>query len=170
MFSVALIGVLMLSLLAACGSDDDDGDDSGSNGDTPTATTSSGGDATEPATETETESDDGTATGGNLGNPLAIGACLQEGMTPEVVADLRAGNTESSEAVYQECLGDALPEPMASQLDPIIEQAGTCGSDAAAELSDEDMTAIEEGDQEKIQQLTNDTLECLSEELGVPLQ
>jgi hypothetical protein len=167
-FSIALIGILMLSLVAACGSDGDNGDDSDDSM-TTTETTSSGStDSSESTTEADT--DDATAATGGMGDAMAIGACLQESTTGDIVTDLRDGNTESAEAMYSDCLGDALPESMVSQLDPIIEQAGTCGSDAAADLSDEDVAAIEGGDETTIQQVTNDTLACLSADLGIDLQ
>jgi hypothetical protein len=168
-----LIGFLMLTLVAACGSDDGDGDDT-DDSTTTTQTTSSGStDATEPATDdsaTEADTDDGTAASGDMDDAMAIGACLQESTTGDIVNDLREGNTESAEDMYRECLGDALPESMVSQLDPIIEQAGTCGSDAAADLSDEDVAAIEEGDETAIEGITTATLECLSADLGIDLQ
>ena len=170
-FSIALIGFLMLTLVAACGSDSDD--DDADTDTTTTVTTSSGStDATEAATEADTEADtdDGTAASGNMGDAMAIGLCLQSSTDGDVVNDLRDGDTESAENMYRECLGDALPESMVSQLEPIIEQAGTCGSDAAADLSDEDVTAIEEGDEAAIQDITTATLECLSDELGIDLQ
>ena len=113
---------------------------------------------------------DATAGTGGMGDAMAIGACLQDSTTGDIVTDLRDGNTESAEGMYRDCLSDALPASMVSQLDPIIEQAGTCGSDAAADLSDDDVAAIEEGDEAKIQQVTNATLECLSTDLGIDLQ
>jgi hypothetical protein len=171
-----LIGFLMLTLVAACGSDDDEGDDTDDS--TTTTQTTSGGsaDSTEPASDdtddsaTEADTDDGTAASGDMDDAMAIGACLQESTTGDIVNDLRDGNTESAEEMYRECLGDALPESMVSQLDPIIEQAGTCGSDAAADLSDEDVAAIEEGDETAIEGITTATLECLSADLGIDLQ
>ena len=167
-FSIALIGFLMLTLVAACGSDDGDDEDTDT-GTTTTVTTSSGSaDSTEPATETDT--DDGTAASGDMDDAMAIGLCLQSSTDGDIVNDLRDGNTESAENMYRECLGDALPESMVSQLDPIIEQAGTCGSDAAADLSDEEVAAIEEGDEAAIEEITTATLECLSAELGIDLQ
>ena len=163
-FSIALIGFLMLSLVAACGSDDGDYDDADTST-TTTATTSSGSmNTTDAATEDDTA---GTA---GMGDAMAIGLCLQESTTGDIVTGLRDGNTEGAENMYRDCLGDALPESMVSQLDPIIEQAGTCGSDAAADLSDDEVAAIEEGDQAAVEQVTNETLECLSAELGVDLQ
>lgn len=167
MSSIMLMGVLMLTLVAACGSDNNDGDDT-TNNTTTTATTSSGStDTSGAATEADT---DATAGSGGMGDAMAIGACLQESTTGGIVTDLRDGNTESAESMYRDCLGDALPASMVSQLDPIIEQAGTCGSDAAADLSDDDIAAIEGGDEATIQQVTNDTLECLSADLGIDLQ
>ena len=162
--SIALLGVLMLTLVAACGSDDSTDDDTGDSS-IMSATTTSG-----DTSATEADTDDGTAATGNMGDAMAIGLCLQSSTDGEIVNDLRGGDTESAEGMYRDCLGDALPPAMVSQLDPIIEQAGTCGSDAAADLSDEDVAAIEEGDQVTIQQVTTATLECLSADLGIDLQ
>jgi hypothetical protein len=165
---IAVIGLLMLSLLAACGSDDDDDSSSGSE---PTATSATGSTAAETATESDATTDTtGSATTGDMGDVKAVGSCLQEGTTGDMVTDLRDGDTSSTEDLYRSCLGDALPAAMVSQLDPIITQAGDCGSDAAADLSDDDIAAIESGDEAKIQQLTNDTLHCLSADLGIDLQ
>lgn len=166
-FSIALIGFLMLTLLAACGSDSDD--DDADSGTTTTATTSTGSRDT-TGTATETGTDDATATSGGMGDAMAVGACLQEGTTGDVVTDLRDGDTASAEDVYRNCLEDALPAAMVSQLDPIIKQAGECGSAAAADLSDKDVAAIEAGDEAAIQQVTTATLECLSADLGIELQ
>ncbi len=162
--SIALIGFLMLTLVAACGSDDN-GDDDSDDSTTTTETTSSG-------STTATEADTGNTTGAssNTGDAMAIGLCLQSSTDGDIVNDLRDGDTESAESMYRECLGDALPESMVSQLDPIIEQAGTCGSDAAADLSDEDVAAIEDGDEAAIEDITSATLECLSADLGIDLQ
>ena len=162
---IAVIGLLMLSLVAACGSGDDDDDDSGS---APTATTAASSDSAGTATESGMSM--GSATTGDMADAMAVGACLQEGTTGDIVTDLRDGDTSSAEDLYRDCLSDALPAAMVSQLDPVIEQAGECGSNAAADLSDDDVAAIEDGDEAKIQQLTNDTLECLSADLGIDLQ
>lgn len=160
----------MLSLVAACGSDSDD-DDNDADTDTTVTTSTGGTTSTEADTDDATEAtDDSTASTGDMGDLMGVGVCLQEGTTADVVTDLRDGNTESAEGVYRDCLGDALPPAMVSQLDPIIEQAGECGSDAAAGLNDEDVTAIEEGDPALIEQVTTDTLECLSDFIGMDLQ
>ncbi len=170
-FSIALIGLLMMTLLAACGGDDEDDSESDA---APTvaatATTASGSSSDVAGTATETDDAATTSTSGDMGDVMAIGACLQEGTTADVVNDLRDGNTGSSEDVYRECLSDSLPPVMVSQLDPIIEQAGECGTEAAAELSDDDIDAIENGDQATIEQVTSDTLDCLSAQLGIELQ
>jgi len=168
----------MLSLVAACGSDSDD-DDSNADTDTTTSTTATtatgSGGTTSTATEasgmaTEADTDDGTAASGDMGDAMAIGACIQENTTGAIATDLRDGDTESAEGVYRECLSDALPPAMVDQLDPIIAQAGECGSEAAADLSDEDIAAIEGGDEATITQITTDTLDCLSTNLGIDLQ
>jgi hypothetical protein len=168
-FSIALIGFLMLSLVAACGSDDDDGDDTDTNTTTTetTSTETTSGSTTDP---TSADTDDATVASGDMDDAMAIGLCLQDSTNGDIVNDLRDGNTESAEDMYRECLGDALPESMVSGLDPIIEQAVTCGSDAAADLSDEDVAAIEAGDEAAIQDITTATLECLSADLGIELQ
>jgi hypothetical protein len=171
-FSIVLIGFLMLSLLVACGSDSDDDDDNSGSDTTTTASTATTatGSSNAAGTATEDHTNMGTAATSDMGQAMAIGACLQEGTTGDLVTDLRDGNTDSAEDLYRECLSDALPPAMVSQLDPIIEQAGTCGTDAAADLSDADVAAIEEGDQAKIEQITTATLECLSADLGIDLQ
>ncbi|HEX5166101.1 MAG TPA: hypothetical protein VFV93_11945 [Thermomicrobiales bacterium] len=162
---VAVIGVLMLSLVAACGSGDDDDDDSGS---APTATTAASSNSDE--TPTESGMSMGSVTTDDMAEAMAVSSCLEDGTTGDIVTDLRDGDTGSAEDLYRGCLSDALPAAMVSQLDPIIEKAGDCGSEAAADLSDDDVAAIEDGDDAKIQQLTNDTLECLSADLGIDLQ
>ena len=167
-FSIVLFSFLMLTLVAACGSDDGDNDDTDTDTTTTVTTSSGSAETTEPATEAST--DDGTAPSGDMGDAMAIGLCLQSSTDGDLVNDLRDGDTESAENMYREGLGDALPESMVSQLDPIIEQAGTCGSDAAADLSDEDVAAIEAGDEAAIEQITTATLECLSADLGIDLQ
>jgi len=105
-----------------------------------------------------------------MADAMAVGACLQENTTGDIVTDLRNGDTGSTEDMYRKCLGDVVPESMQSQLDPIVEQAGQCGTTAAEDLSDDDVTAIENGDQAKIQELTTATLECVSSDLGIDLQ
>jgi hypothetical protein len=165
-FRIAAIGLLMLSLVAACGSDDGDDDDSSNETTNATMSTDSTGGANATMS---TDSDDSTPAG-DMGDAMAIGACFQANTTSDIVTDLRDGNTDSAEDMYRECLGDALPESMVSQLDPVIEQAGTCGTEASADLSDDDIAAIEDGDQTTINQVTTDTLDCLSAELGIPLQ
>jgi hypothetical protein len=162
---IAVIGLMMISLVAACGTGDNDDDDSGS---APTATTAASSESV--ATSTESGMSTGSATTGDMGEVMAVGACLQDGTTGDMVTDLRDGDTSSTEELYRTCLSDALPPAMVSQLDPIITQAGDCGSEAAADLSDDDIAAIESGDEAKIQQLTNDTLQCLSTNLGIDLQ
>ncbi len=180
-FSYLLIAVLVLSLAAACGSDDEDDADTDTDaGTTTTATAGTGGttatEAGDEATEAgddateETDADaDATTSGGGAAEVGAIGSCLQENTTGEMVTELREGNTESAEDVYRTCLEDALPAGLVEQLDPVIENAAECGSTAAQDLSDADVAAIEGGDQGAIQSLTQDTLTCVSEELGIPL-
>lgn len=179
-FSYLLIAVLALSLTAACGSDDDDDADTDTDaGTTTTATTGTGGttatQAGDAATETEdeateeTDADATTSGGGGAAEVGAIGSCLQENTTGDMVTELREGNTESAEEVYRTCLEDALPAGLVAQLDPVIDNAAECGSTAAQDLSDADVEAIEGGDEAAIQSLTQDTLTCVSEELGIPL-
>lgn len=179
-FSYLLLAVLVLTLAAACGSDDeDDADTDTGGGTTTTATTGTGGSAaTQAGNATETEDEateetdadaDATTSGGGAAEVGAIGACLQDNTTGEMVTELREGNTESAEEVYRTCLEDALPAGLVAQLDPVIENAAECGSTAAQDLSDADVEAIEGGDESTIQSLTQDTLACVSEELGIPL-
>jgi hypothetical protein len=163
-FRIAVIGVLMLSLVAACGSDSDDDDDNGSTNATMSTDSTGGSEST-----TAADADDNTPAA-DMGEAMAIGACFQSNTTADIVTDLRDGNTDGAEDMYRECLGDALPESMVSQLDPVIEQAGTCGTEASADLTDDDIAAIEDGDDATINQVTTDTLDCLSDQLGIPLQ
>lgn len=184
MFGYLLIAVLALSFAAACGSgDDEDADVETDAGTTAVATTETGGattateagdDATEAVDDMDateaTDADDGTAPAGDAtGAVSSIGACFEENTTGEMVTDLREGNTESAEEVYRTCLEGALPAGLVAQLDPIIENAAECGSTAAQDLSDADVEAIESGDQATIENLTQDTLDCVSQELGIPL-
>ena len=177
-FSYLLLAMLVLTLVAACGSGNGDDAATTTGGETTTtATAGSGGSAaTQAGNATETEDDateetgaDATASGGGAAGVGAIGACLQENTSGEMVTELRDGNTESAEAVYRTCLEDALPAGLVAQLDPVIQNAAECGSTAAQDLSDADVTAIEGGDAAAIQSLTQDTLACVSEELGIPL-
>lgn len=164
-----MFAVFALTLLAACGSSN--------------AGTSAAGAATEVATNPAgaatavATAASGAATGvaSAVGSPAmnqaaGIAACLEQGTTAQVVSDLRAGQTQSAQAVYRGCLAGALPAALVGQLDPIINQAATCGSTAAKGLSNADMTAVQNGDQAVIQRLTQDTLTCVSNQLGVPLQ
>ena len=177
-FSYLLLAMLVLTLVAACGSGNGDDAATTTGGETTTTATAGrgGSAATQAGNATETEDDateetgaDATASGGGAAGVGAIGACLQENTSGEMVTELRDGNTESAEAVYRTCLEDALPAGLVAQLDPVIQNAAECGSTAAQDLSDADVTAIEGGDAAAIQSLTQDTLACVSEELGIPL-
>lgn len=180
-FSYLLLAILAVTLFAACGSDD--GEDSGADTGAATTTTSTtgtgsttatqaGDEATEAGDDATEETDagaDATTSGGGAAEVGAIGACLQENTSGEMVTELRAGNTTSAEEVYRTCLEDALPAGLVEQLDPVIQNAAECGSTAAQDLSDADVQSIEGGDEAAIQSLTQDTLACVSEELGIPL-
>lgn len=165
-WSVLLFGavaVLLITFLAACGSD--------SNNDDATATATT---VTASGVATKASS---AATSVMSGSPLAgvaeagsIGACLQEKTTPELVQDLRDGNTDSATDVYRSCLETALPAALVAQVEPIIEQTAQCGVTASKDLTDADMEKIQQGDQATIQTLTQSTLTCVSDQLGVPLQ
>lgn len=174
-FSHLLIAVLVLTLAAACGSEGDD--DADTDGDAVTTTTT----ATEPVTAAteagdaatedtdDADADATTPADSAAGSVTSIGECFEENTDGDMVSDLRDGNTESAEAVYRTCLETALPPALVAQLDPIIENAAECGSTAAEGLSDADVEAIENGDEATIEGLTQDTLDCVSEELGIPL-
>lgn len=154
---MSAVALLFVSFVAACGSDDDE--------DEPAATT-------ETAAATATTGTSGTtaspATGGiQVG---AIGACLQEQTTPEMVQELRDGQTDAATEVYRTCLETALPASLVAQAEPIIQQTADCGVTASQGLTDEQMQEIENGDEATIQLLTQETLTCVSDELGVPLQ
>jgi hypothetical protein len=158
-FSFIAVALLVLSLGVACGNEDDDDDDSGDTG-TSAATATTGSTSGTSATAA------GGETSGDLG---AIGLCFMAGTTSGVVEDLRAGNTESAEEMYRGCLSDELPDNLVSQLDPIIEQAATCGTTAAQGLSEDEVASLEEGDEAVAERVSNETLECVSDELGVDL-
>jgi len=155
--ALTLLCVLTLSFLVACGSDDDD--DSGTSANA-TNTTSGGASSSTVASPTMNGS---TA---ELGQ---IGTCFATGLTGNVVTDLRAGKTDSAQTAFTACLNGTLPESMVAMAQPIVQQAATCASDASKQLSDADVTALQNGDTAKAQTLANDTLTCASDKLGVPL-
>jgi hypothetical protein len=181
--SIALVTMLIVSFVAACGSDDDDDDASGESTTSSAATSDTGaapttaasdGDATEmtddgdgiAATASAAIDAAATMTGMDSETLGAIGACFQENTTSEIVTDLRDGNTESAEAVYRTCLEGELPAEMVMMADPLIEVASECGVTSAEGLSDDDVTAMEGGDEAVIERVTTETVECLSAEFG----
>jgi hypothetical protein len=162
LLSFIAVALLVLSLGAACGNEDDD-DDTGASA--ATAATDAGNTAATVASDAGSTAVS-AASSGELG---AIGMCFMSGTTSGIVEDLRAGNTDSAEEMYRGCLGDALPEGLVSQLDPIIEQAATCGTTAAEGLSDEEVASIEQGDEAVAERVSTETLQCVSDELGIDL-
>lgn len=155
------MALLVMSLAAACGSDsNDDNADTGSTTTAATATKSSSGSSATTTTST------GTGTDAQVG---AIGACLAENTSGDVITELRAGTTTAAEEMYTTCLEGALPAGMVDQLDPIIDSAAQCGVTEAGKLSDADVTKLEAGDEQAAEQFSTATLTCLSTELGIPL-
>jgi hypothetical protein len=186
--SIALVTMLVVSFLAACGSDDDDDnadsttDTAASTTDTASGTTDTAASTTDTTTGSATEEtgdgagleatasaavdDAATMTGMDTEELGAIGSCFQENTTPDVVDDLRAGNTDMAQDVYRGCLEDQLPTEAVAMLDPMIESASECGVTSAEGLSDADVTAMESGDETVIQRVTSETIDCLSGEYG----
>jgi hypothetical protein len=176
----ALVSVLLLAIVASCGSGDDDDDDDTTSGAATTSTTTgsatnttttgasdsspTAADTTEEATPTSASAEDDAT--GDVG---AVGACFTEAFTSDVVNDLREGNTESANAAFNDCIEGTLPESLASQAEPVVDQATTCAETASQDLGDEDVIALESGDTAVAEQLANDTLTCVSDELGIDL-
>ncbi len=156
---LSAVAVLLIAVLAACGSDDDEES---------AATMTTGGMAT-AATDAATSVMSGSPVAGEA-EAGAIGTCLQEQTTPEMVQELRDGQTESATEVYRGCLEESLPAALVAQAEPIIQQTADCGVTASKDLTDEQMQQIESGDEATIQQLTQSTLTCVSDQLGIPLQ
>lgn len=178
-FSFAAIAILLMTVLVACGSSNDKANptntSSSSSGAATTATKSTG--ATTSGTTTTmsgTPETTGSATG-SMASPSMqqlgqIGTCIQDKTTPELVDDLRAGNTDSAKQVYSDCLKTQLPSTLVDQAQPIIDNAAECGVTASKELSDADVQRIQETqDPALIQQLTQNTLQCVSDSLGIQL-
>jgi len=182
---IALAMIMVLALVAACGSGSDDGEDE----EDATSTTGTTGAATSEAVSTADtsdadsteESDDtsgidatasavigdaATMTGMDSGMLATIGTCFEENTSSDIVTDLRAGNTESAQDVYRSCLEGELPAEMVLMADPIIETASECGVTAAEGLSDDDVAAMEDGDEAIIERVSTETIECLSAEFG----
>jgi hypothetical protein len=164
--SFIAIALLVLSLGVACGNEDDD-DDNG--GDAGASAATAATDAASTAATVATDAGSTAVSAASSSNLGAIGLCFMSGTTSDIVQDLRAGNTDPAEEMYRDCLGDALPEGLVSQLDPIIEQAATCGTTAAEELSEEEVASLEQGDEAVAERVSSETLQCVSDELGVDL-
>jgi hypothetical protein len=168
MISLALIGFLMIAVLAACGSDEDPTATTATTGGT-VATATTGGTGTGGAGTSTPATTGTTGMTGSAEELGAIGECFYSNTTADVVNDLRGGDTSSAEDVYRSCLEDSLPPTLVGQLEPIIEQAAVCGEEAANNLSDAEVAALENGDEAVAERMTNETLECLSTEVGVDL-
>lgn len=153
--------LLLVAFLAACGGS---ASSTATTAPTPMATTGAATEST-PSTSTGT-----TASPGIGAQAGSIGACLQENTTSQLVQDLRNGNTDSATEIYRTCLETALPPALVSQLTPIIQQTATCAETASKNLTDAQMQQIENGDQATIRDLSQSTLTCVSDQLGVPLQ
>ena len=100
------------------------------------------------------------------GIALELANCAQQNTTGQVITDLSAGKTDSAKQVYNDCVGTALPGPLASQAEPVVNDAVACSETAAKGMSATDMTAAENGDQAAITKLTNQTITCLLAKYG----
>ncbi len=165
---VSAIALLLVAFLAACGSDT-------SSEATATKTTTGGAAATSPSgsasgTSTTAPAASTGSPDASVANAGAIGSCLQEKTTPAMIQDLRDGKTDTATEVYRSCLETALPSSLVAQVEPIIQQTADCGVTASKDLTDADVQKIESGDQATIQSLTQATLTCVSDQLGIPLQ
>jgi hypothetical protein len=118
------------------------------------------------ATASAAIDDAATMTGMDSETIATISACFEENTTSDIVADLREGNTDMAQDVYRSCLEESLPEPMVAMADPIIETASECGVTSAEGLTDDDVAAMEDGDEAVIQRVTTETVDCLSAEYG----
>jgi hypothetical protein len=171
---VALFSVLALLALAACGSSDSatKTPSSGSSGAAATITSVTGSAGTMASDAGSTVASAATQLSGSpdvaqfSGVAMQLATCAQQNTTGQVVTDLRAGKTDSAKQVYNDCVGAALPGPLASQAEPVVNDAVTCGETAAKGMSDADVTAAESGDQTQIQNLTNQTITCLMDKYG----
>jgi hypothetical protein len=172
--AVALLSVLALLALTACGSDDDatNTTSAGSSGAAATITSVTGSAGTMASDAGSTVASAATQLSGSpdvaqfSGVAMQLATCAQQNTTGQVVTDLRAGKTDSAKQVYNDCVGAALPGPLASQAEPVVNDAVTCGETAAKGMSDADVTAAESGDQTQIQNLTNQTITCLMDKYG----
>ncbi|HUG15452.1 MAG TPA: hypothetical protein VMM78_10575 [Thermomicrobiales bacterium] len=164
-FAVSIAASLLLIVAVACGSNDDTTPPAGATGQTPTAAMTTPADTGTPGADPM-----GTTPADAVTTELGIvGACLEQNTDADMVEDLRAGQTASAEAVYETCLEDVLPPAVVSELEPVIEQAVACGTTASADLTDDDIAALEAGDREIAESLSIETLNCLSDQLGIPL-
>jgi hypothetical protein len=176
--ATVLISIFALLALAACGSSDSatKTPSSGSTGAAATITSVTGDASTMASGAGSTVASAATQLSGSpdvaqfSGVALQLASCAQQNTTGQVVTDLRDGKTDSAKQVYDDCVGAALPGPLASQAEPVINDAGTCGETAAKGMSDADATAAENGDQAQIQSLTNQTITCLMDKYGDLLQ
>jgi hypothetical protein len=158
-FAVSVVAIMTLVFAAACGDDSAPTPAAGAIDATPAApimTPVGTPIATPPA---------GMATG-ELG---AVGTCIEENTDAEMVEDLRAGRTTAAEEVYTTCLEEVLPASVVADMEPIVQQAATCGQRASEDLTDDDVAALEAGDRTVAERLSAETLNCLSEETGLQL-
>lgn len=137
------------------------------NGDTNTPTSAAATTSTPAAASTPGTT--GAAPGSPADQVGTIGACFAMNTSPDMVEDLRAGETTTAEGVYRTCLEDVLPPAMVEQMEPVIQSAADCGVTAAQNMSDSDVAALESGDEAVAERLSTQTLSCLSTELGIPL-
>jgi hypothetical protein len=171
---VISIFALLALALTACGSSDSatKTPSSGSSGAAATITSVTGSASTMASGAGSTVASAATQLSGSpdvaqfSGIAMQLATCAQQNTTGQVVTDLRAGKTDSAKQVYDDCVGAALPGPLASQAEPVVNDAVTCGETAAKGMSDADVTAAENGDQTQIQSLTNQTITCLMDKYG----
>jgi hypothetical protein len=169
------LSIIALLALAACGSSDSSTNTT-SAGVAATVTSVTGSASTMASGAGSTVASAATQLSGSpdvaqfSGIALQLASCAQQNTTGQVVTDLRAGKTDSAKQVYNDCVGAALPGPLASQAEPVVNDAVACGETAAKGMSDADVTAAENGDQTQITSLTNQTITCLMGKYGDLLQ
>ncbi len=179
-FSLAAVLLLVLSLAAACGDDQDE--DTGATDAEVTTPQVVEVEVTEEETEAavaeETEIGEATVDidavatpvgGANVEAAAGLVGCFNDNVNAEVVHDLREGETGTAEAAFEGCIEEELSPALADQAEPIIQQLTACAEQASQNLTDEDIAAIEQGDEQEISAFTNETLTCVSEELGIDL-
>jgi hypothetical protein len=175
--ALVAVGLLALGALAACGSSSNATSTISVAPTTAAVSTSAAG--TTGSTVSGAESTMSSAATQLSGSPmvgqfsgpaLQIATCVQQQTTGQVVTDLSNGKTDSAQKVYNDCIASALPAPLASQAQPVVNDAVACGQQATKALNSTDLQAAESGDTTQIQALTNQTITCLANKYGALLQ